>query len=194
MLRYFLDNLPFGWMYRLASALLCFHMLVAFLILGNVLSRILHIKLSPYRVNDLGWRGKLEWLGCTAFVIVVSFVVANAIPFFEELTSLIGGLLVPSLNMIFPILFYIKTKRMVDAKIRAWEWGVYSFLIAFGALVTVVSTYMNMRAIIENWSFYGAPFSCHCDQIWNTCECSPARMEFTGFNCSLTEAPPGPTP
>ncbi len=90
MLRYFLDNLPFGWMYRAASALLCFHMVVGFLILGNVLSRILHIKLSPRRVNDLGWRGKLEWLGCTAFVIVVSFVIANTIPFFDELTSLIG--------------------------------------------------------------------------------------------------------
>mmetsp|Transcript_14205 Transcript_14205/g.35777 ORF Transcript_14205/g.35777 Transcript_14205/m.35777 type:complete len:518 (-) Transcript_14205:57-1610(-) len=186
---YFLDNLPFGWMYRLASALLCFHMLIAFLILGNVLSRILHLYFSPYRVNDLGLRGKLEWLGCTSLVIVVSFVVANAIPFFEELTSLIGGLLVPSLNMIFPILFYIRTKQMVDLKIKGWEWVVYVFLIAFGALVTVVSTYMNLKAIIDGWSTYGAPFSCHCDQIWNTCDCSPTRMEFTGFNCSIAEAP-----
>ena len=120
---------------------------------------------------------------------MVSFVVANAIPFFEELTSLIGGLLVPSLNMIFPILFYIRTKQMVDLKIKGWEWVVYVFLIAFGALVTVVSTYMNLRAIIDGWSTYGAPFSCHCDQIWNTCDCSPTRMEFTGFNCSIAEAP-----
>lgn len=36
---YFLDNLGFGPLYRTASALLCFHMMVAFLILGNVLSR-----------------------------------------------------------------------------------------------------------------------------------------------------------
>ena len=35
---YFLDNLGFGWMYRLASALLCFHMLVAFLILASKLA------------------------------------------------------------------------------------------------------------------------------------------------------------
>ena len=36
---YFLDNLGFGPLYRTASVLLCFHMMVAFLILGNVLSR-----------------------------------------------------------------------------------------------------------------------------------------------------------
>ena len=40
---YFLDNLNFGIMYRVASAMLCFHMMVAFLILSNVLSRIIHI-------------------------------------------------------------------------------------------------------------------------------------------------------
>jgi len=69
-------------------------------------SRMIHVWVSPRYVNDLGWRGKLEWFGCTTSVVVLSFVIANAIPFFEELTSLVGGLLVPSLNLIFPILFY----------------------------------------------------------------------------------------
>ena len=65
---YFLDNLGFGVLYRVASALLCFHMMVAFLILCNVLARIIHIWVSPQYVNDLGWRGKLEWFGCTTSV------------------------------------------------------------------------------------------------------------------------------
>ena len=62
----------------------------------------MHIKISPYHVNDLTLRGKAEWFGITTAVIVTSFIISNAIPFFEELTGLIGGLLVPSLNVIFP--------------------------------------------------------------------------------------------
>jgi len=72
---------------------------------------MIHVWVSPRYVNDLGWRGKLEWFGCTTSVVVLSFVIANAIPFFEELTSLVGGLLVPSLNLIFPILFYGERAR-----------------------------------------------------------------------------------
>jgi len=183
---YFLDNLGFGPLYRTASVLLCFHMMVAFLILGNVLSRMIHVWVSPRYVNDLGWRGKLEWFGCTTSVVVLSFVIANAIPFFEELTSLVGGLLVPSLNLIFPILFYVKTLRMVEKKISWWQWVIYVTLVAFGVLVTVVSTIENFRAIAKNMSTYGKPFSCHCTDIWNTCDCSESRMEFSGFNCTVS--------
>mmetsp|Transcript_14198 Transcript_14198/g.35751 ORF Transcript_14198/g.35751 Transcript_14198/m.35751 type:complete len:514 (-) Transcript_14198:39-1580(-) len=182
---YFLDNLDFGWMYRAASALLFFHMTVGFLILGNVFSRIVHIKLSPYRVNDLGLRGKLEWLGCTSAVIVVSYLISNIVPFFDQLTSLIGGMLIPFVCMILPIVFQIKTHFMTGRRIKAWEWALWGVLICFGFLVLGVSTYMNVKAIIEGWSTYGAPFSCHCDGIWDTCECSPARMEFTGYNCTV---------
>merc|ERR1712010_239293 len=99
---FFLDNLGFNISYRIASALLCFHVMVSYLILGNVLARMLHLKVSPQYVNDLGWRGKLEWFGCTTSVVVLSYMIANSIPFFENLTSLIGGLLVPSLNLVFP--------------------------------------------------------------------------------------------
>merc|ERR1712072_875366 len=64
---YFLDNLNFGPAYRVASAFLCFHMMVGFIILGNVLSRVMHISISGSSgsVNDLGRRGTLEWVLCT---------------------------------------------------------------------------------------------------------------------------------
>jgi len=180
---YFLDNLGFGVMFRVASAMLAFHMMIAFLILCNVLARIIHLSVSP-RVNDLGWRGKLEWFGCTFSVVVLSFVVSNAVPFFDLLTSLIGGLLVPTLNLIFPVIFYTKTRIMVQDKLKWWEWVINSCLVVFGVLVTVVSTIENFRAIINQWSSFGAPFSCHCQDLWDTCDCSLERMDFSGYNCT----------
>jgi amino acid permease len=185
---YFLDNLGFGTMYRAASALLCFHMLVAYLILGSVLSRMIHLRVSPYHVNDLGWRGKLEWFLITSGVLVMSYLVANAVPFFEELTSLIGGVTVPTMNLILPLMFYAKTRYMIGQKLKIHEWIIYSVIIAFAIIVTVCSTIENFRLIISHWSDFGAPFSCHCQDVWETCECSPSRMLTTGFNCSAIEA------
>ncbi len=77
---------------------------------------------------------------------------------------------------------------MTGRRIKLWEWALYVILIAFSLLVLCVSTYMNVKAIIDGWSTYGAPFSCHCDQIWDTCECSPTRMAFSGYNCSDASA------
>ena len=170
--------------YRIASALLCFHVMVSYLILGNVLARMLHLKVSPKHVNDLGWRGKLEWFGCTSSILVVSVIVANAIPFFDLLTSLMGGLMITPLCLILPMIFYIKTRFMVEHKIKWWEWIIYIVIICFGVLVLVVSTIENFRQIISSAATFGMPFACHCQDLWNTCECSPNRMEFSGFNCT----------
>mmetsp|Transcript_15464 Transcript_15464/g.32056 ORF Transcript_15464/g.32056 Transcript_15464/m.32056 type:complete len:161 (-) Transcript_15464:988-1470(-) len=160
-------------------------MVVGFVILGNVLSRILHVSMSSY-VNDLGWRGRLEWLGCTCSVVVLSYVISNLIPFFDLLTSLIGGLFLPILCLCFPVLIYMKMRFMVEKPLKAWEWLLYVSLLALGVVIIVVSTMGTVKALISNWSTFGAPFSCHCQEVWNTCECSPQRMILSGFNCTKT--------
>ena len=73
-----------------------------------------------------------------------------------------------------------------SGQISWWQWVIYVTLVAFGVLVTVVSTIENFRAIAKNMSTYGKPFSCHCTDIWNTCDCSESRMEFSGFNCTVS--------
>ena len=182
---YFLDNLGFGPAYRVASALLCFHIIVGFVIVGNVLCRILHIQFSPFRANDLSWRGRLEWAAVGFGVTATSFVIANAIPFFDLLTGLIGGLLLPPLCLLAPVLLYIKTRHMVEKPLAIWEWVINLSLVAFGVMLMVISTMENVRELISNWSTFGAPFSCHCQGMWDTCECSKKRIEYSGgFNCS----------
>ena len=148
---YFLDNLGFGPAYRVASALLFFHMLVGYIIMSNVLSRILHIAVSPYHVNDKGWRGKFEWLGCTSSVLVLSFVVANAIPFFDLLTSLIGGLFLPPLCLLFPVVCYVRMRILIDEKLKWWEWILHVALLSFGVVMMVVSTIATVKTLILNW-------------------------------------------
>ena len=78
-------------------------------------------------------------------------------------------------------------KFMIGEKVEWWEWVIYIPIIAAGVLITVVSTVQNMSDIILNWGNEGAPFSCHCQDVWNTCACSEIRMEFTGLNCTTIE-------
>jgi len=182
---YFLDNLPFGGMFRAASALIFFHIIVAFLVLGHVLARIIHIFVAPRHVNDLSWRGTLQWFGCTSAVCLVAFIIANAIPFFDSLTSLIGGFTVPVMNLMMPVLCYWRMRHMTGQPLKIWEWIVFIALLAFASLVTVTSTIFNIEEIIESWSTFGAPFACHCQGIWSTCECSLERMNFQEELCPV---------
>ena len=82
--------------------------------------------------------------------------------------------------------FYIKTRFMVEHKIKWWEWIIYIVIICFGILVLVVSTIENFRQIIASAATFGMPFACHCQDLWNTCQCSPDRMELSGFNCTAS--------
>merc|ERR1711959_388560 len=148
----FLDNLGFGSMFRAASALIFFHIIVA-----------------PRHVNDLGWKGTLQWFGCTSAVCLISYIIANAIPFFDSLTSLIGGFCVPFMNLMIPVMIYMRTKHLTGQKIQMWEWVLNIAIILFAVLVAITSTIFNIEEIIQSWSTYGAPFACHCQDIWNTC-------------------------
>ena len=75
-------------------------------------------------------------------------------------------------------------KFMIGEKVEWWEWMIYIPIIAAGVMICVVSTIQNVTNIISNWGDQGAPFSCHCAGMWNTCACSEMRMEYTGLNCT----------
>ena len=73
----------------------------------------------------------------------------------------------------------------VEKPLAIWEWVINLSLVAFGIVLMVISTMENVRELISNWSTFGAPFSCHCQGMWDTCECSKKRIEYSGgFNCS----------
>jgi len=182
---FFLDNLPFGPMFRAASAIFFFHICVSFLVLSHVLARVLHIFVAPKHVNDLGWKGTLQWFGCTSAVCIVSYIIANSIPFFDSLTGLIGGFTIPVMSLMMPVMCYMRMRHMVGLKLKSWEWVVYIAIIAFAVLVTITSTIFNIQEIIESWSTYGAPFACHCEDIWKTCQCSLQRMNFQEDLCPV---------
>jgi len=112
--------------------------------------------------------------------MISSILIAEAIPFFDSLTGLIGALMTAIACWNLPVIFYIRNggKKQNISKIEIF---FLTLIFAFGIALTVIGTYGNILDIIHNWATYGPPFSCACDDIWNTCECSP---DHTGMQCS----------
>lgn len=116
---YFLDNLPNGMAYQLASGLLFVHVIVAFLIKNVVLSRFLHGLISPSRVSKRwsepgGGRAHAEHVCCAVLVLVACFLMANVVPFFMEFLGLIGGFLSGPISFILPMVFYAVAQRRMS--------------------------------------------------------------------------------
>merc|ERR1712130_405004 len=139
-------------------------------------------------------------------VLLFSFLIANAIPFFGPLTGLLGALIQPLVCWIIPIVFFIQAtikakeqnnnnidinhtyelKSLMPLKpleIQNWEYPVFAFIFLFSALITILGTYSNAYMIFQKWHTYGYPFSCLCQNIWNTCACSATR---TGMICPVS--------
>jgi len=100
--------------------------------------------------------------------------------FFDSLTGLIGALLVPFACWNLPIVYYYLLQRNRRLPIPKVEIPFLILIFVLGVVLTGVGTYSNMKDIYESWEKYGAPFSCACEHVWNTCACSP---DHTGMVC-----------
>ncbi|CAE7579404.1 CDPF1 [Symbiodinium pilosum] len=114
---YFLDNLPDGEPYRWASILLFAHVAIAFLVKNVVISRALHMWLSPNRADvglrePGGVRSQAEFAGCVVCIFISAWAIANSIPFFSDLLALIGSVLSGPTSFLLPIAFWLGARRV----------------------------------------------------------------------------------
>eukprot|EP00401_Gymnodinium_catenatum_P046080 CAMPEP_0117505966 /NCGR_PEP_ID=MMETSP0784-20121206/25660_1 /TAXON_ID=39447 /ORGANISM="" /LENGTH=68 /DNA_ID=CAMNT_0005301415 /DNA_START=1 /DNA_END=207 /DNA_ORIENTATION=+ len=50
-----------------------------------------------------------------------------------------------------------------------------AFELVFAVVLMVMGTHTAAERIMSSWSTYGYPFDCHCEDLWNTCDCSAAH-------------------
>lgn len=72
--------------------LLTFHTLVCYLIAGQPLHRRMHAALFPQTVDAAGPLAQAHWAAITLSTLLAAYVLANAIPFFNDLQGLLGSL------------------------------------------------------------------------------------------------------
>lgn len=150
----------YGSLLRVAACLLFIHMIITYLVKASVISRAIHLIVAPHNVNRSGTRGQVEWLLITFSVMVLCFLIANLIPFFESLTGLIGALLVPVACWNLPVVFFVTAQTKLELDISRRESLLLGVIFIAGVVLTVVGTWSNVMNIIDLWEENGEPFDC----------------------------------
>jgi len=155
------DSMPAGPAKVAVNLLVAFISTVSYLVTGQPLHRLLHFNCSPDTVDAASPAAAAWWLLITGSLLVFSFVVANAIPFFEDLQALLGALTGAPIVFAFPALFYLRgchIKRVRVAIVDKVVCGLY--LCLFFPLFTILGVVNAVEAIVRDSGSNGAPFSC----------------------------------
>uniref|UniRef100_A0A7S1L684 Amino acid transporter transmembrane domain-containing protein n=1 Tax=Alexandrium catenella TaxID=2925 RepID=A0A7S1L684_ALECA len=176
------ENLPFGPTFRVAAVCLLVHMLITFLIKGVVFCRFAQQVWNPNGLNDVSWRGWSAWSTTVVVCTALCWLLAQIVPFFTDLMDLLGASLTPLSCYIIPVVLYCRWLHDTgykDRTIGPIEGTALVLEVLLSLVLMIFGTYFSITTILGKWKTYGAPFECHCTNLWATCECSPnhAGME-----------------
>jgi len=186
------DNIPFGICFRISCMCLLTHMLITYIIKAIVTCRGIHYCVNSKSLDDSSRHAWTLWALIVTTVMAAAWIVSQLIPFFEDFINLAGASLTPAGNWILPILLYVKCFGGSAAKgqgISRAEWGLIIVELSVSAVLMVAGTYVAGGRIGEHWHTYGGPFGCHCEHMWNTCECSATHAGLEG-HCLAPPLPP----
>ena len=100
----------------------------------------------------------VAWLGSVAFTAILSYVIASAIPFFNDLISLVGAIFGTAFCLSLEGAMYIHlvwpAYRNSELRTR-WFWlavGFNAFLVLLGFFVMVGGTYASVLAIRDSFA------------------------------------------
>ena len=153
---------------RIAGFLLWIHVAVSYAINSQALcSSIDRIKFHRITIFSLHKHHRLRWAILTFMISLSSFLIANAVPFFRDLVSLIGALTSVPLTLLLPAVYHRKIKGLplccwsFTSFLRRQE-DIWSFLlISFSIIFLICGVVGSIRSIALDWSNHGAPFSCY---------------------------------
>jgi amino acid permease len=147
--------------YRLSAVCLFVHMLLTYLVKGTVLARAVHRALAPSSSRDFSSRGDFVYTLVANGILVLAYIMANLIPFFNDLTSLLGALQAPVLGFIVPVLFVLKARRDANVSTSRTEWTSIGAIVLFVVLLFFIGIADSLSNIIKRWDSYGKPFECN---------------------------------
>ena len=159
------NALPADFWAQIANVFLFFHVLIAYLIEINILTKgLCHLwslrSTGGYASIDSKQQSKTKtrilWGLSSTFLVVVAFLLSNVCSFFAELLAFAGATGGIATTYIFPCLFIVK----VDPKISKLESFVCRCVVVLACLfsmVCVVNTVMDIR---QKWQDIGPPFMC----------------------------------
>ena len=153
--------------------LLVLHYTVSYVVDIQCVHTALHSKVFPktYKIDNT--IGRLHWFFITLCVILISFLIANLIPFFGDVNSLIGSLFGSAIVFGFPSLYYLLSTRTSNTTTQGKKiesipnklgstktWASYFFLFILFPVFCIFGTIGSVTSLINDFMHSGLPFHC----------------------------------
>jgi len=137
------------------------HVLKVFQIAAKYL--LLRLLRGSYHLTDNTFRHWATWLGCTAFISLVAYVVASAIPVFGGLVSLVGALL-GTLMCFQPMGCMWLYDHWSEPRTTRWYLMVTwcAFVIVSGFFLMIGGTYGSVVSIMDSYATDGGTSAWSC--------------------------------
>jgi len=165
---YLMDILKWNSVRVITNVLMFIHIVISYSLNQQVLCQAVHLWYDPEHATSLkadssGYRhSRWQWFSISTVVLSFAFIIANLIPFFDDLVSLIGSICSAPLIFLFPVVFYLRCEALYRLKIGEKERWLLYFIILIGALMMIFGTISSFRKIFADMDEYGKPFECHC--------------------------------
>eukprot|EP00051_Salpingoeca_urceolata_P028721 m.487943 g.487943 ORF g.487943 m.487943 type:complete len:472 (-) comp25381_c0_seq1:122-1537(-) len=138
-----------------ANGMLIFHVLAGYVINGNVMNHKIHEALHK-RGKTIS-HPKVAWAAVTGMTVAVSFVVANLIPFLQDLLSVLGATCGFALTFVFPASFALK---YLGSQLSLVDKCVHWFVLVVSIVCMGVGSYATIKSLVEKIEHSAVPFEC----------------------------------
>jgi len=173
------ENIPFGLCLRIASMCLAVHMIISYVIKSVIFTGFLQKVLDKKAADEKkSLRSMASWAGFASLTLVMAYLVANLVPFFNDAVDLLGASFTPLACWAMPIAMFVRTYKDIPGMptVSKGEWLVLSLELVMALVIMVWGTYTSFLTIMAHWETYGYPFECHCQGLWDTCACSATHV------------------
>ena len=104
--------------------------------------------------NVVGVKGWAYWLGLVSLVTIIAWVIAEAIPFFEDLLSISSSLFISGFTFYFPAWMWFKLIREgpLFSRKNIVETLANIFITLIGLVTLVAGTYASIKDIVSSKS------------------------------------------
>jgi len=175
------DALPEDPWAQVANVLLFAHVLIAYIIELNILTKgLVHFWDRPVlkipqtastnatagagpgtgpagkREGGKGAKNRLLWLLSSSFLVLAAFLLSNLCSFFSELLAFAGATGGIATTYIFPCVFILK----VDQNISRTERAVCKTIVVLSCVFSSVCLVNTCLDIVQKWQDVGPPFMC----------------------------------
>ena len=121
---------------------------------GTVVARYIHGRIYKNSViryvnTKKGW---MTWVGLLAFITIIAWIIAEAIPFFSDLLSIMSALFISGFTFYFPAIMWFKLikKGKWYAKKNIFLSIVNAIIFVIGMVVLVAGTYSAVVDIVSH--------------------------------------------